>query len=241
MALSTSTAKRSRAEINRENAKRSTGPKSSQGKQRSRMNALRHGVTRQVLLMPEEDLKAYLAFEQSFIDHLKPEGPIERQEVKFMADAAWKINASTTWQQTLLTQRAFPEMERSHQRPEVAAAVAIANVVSRMTRELCNLSLYESRLHRQYQRSMDRLTELQQARKAQEKQARPAVSPAHNSNKNESSSSRSGFDFSTTENAPDARASHPAPAKNVKPVAQASTPAGGASGLLFGPPPLVSP
>ena len=168
--------KRTRAEINRENAQKSTGPKTPEGKQRSRMNALRHGATRQVLLMPEEDLKAYLAFEQTFIDHYKPEGPVERQEVKFIADA-WKINASTTWQQTILTQRAFPEMEHSTQRPEVAAAVAIANVVSRMTKELCNLSLYEFRLHRQYQRSLDRLEQLQNDRKAAARALESAAQP----------------------------------------------------------------
>ena len=32
-----------RAEINRRNAMRSTGPKSTEGKQRSRFNALKHG------------------------------------------------------------------------------------------------------------------------------------------------------------------------------------------------------
>src|SRR5579884_3618894 len=198
--MSHATAKRTRAEINRANAKKSTGPKTPEGKQRSRFNALRRGVTRQVLLMPEEDLKAYLMFEQGFIDHFKPEGPVERQEVKFIADAAWKINASTNWQQAIFTQRAFPEMERSHQRPEVAAAVAIANVVSRMTKELCNLSLYESRLHRQYQRSLDRLTELQENRREQQQKTvpQPAVSPARKSIKQQPPSSNSGFNFSTT-------------------------------------------
>ena len=39
-----------RRAINRANARKSTGPKSSAGKRRSAMNALRHGLTGQVIV-----------------------------------------------------------------------------------------------------------------------------------------------------------------------------------------------
>lgn len=41
-----------RAEINRTNAQNSTGPKTEAGKQRSSLNALRHGLTGQIVVMP---------------------------------------------------------------------------------------------------------------------------------------------------------------------------------------------
>ena len=43
-----------RRQINRQNASRSTGPKSDEGKARSRQNALRHGLRAEVLDLPNE-------------------------------------------------------------------------------------------------------------------------------------------------------------------------------------------
>ena len=40
---------------NIENAKKSTGPRTNEGKERSRMNALDHGLTARLALLPDED------------------------------------------------------------------------------------------------------------------------------------------------------------------------------------------
>ena len=53
-----------RAEINRRNAQRSTGPKSQPGKERSRFNPLKHGCRARLPILPGEDPDAY----QSRID-----------------------------------------------------------------------------------------------------------------------------------------------------------------------------
>jgi hypothetical protein len=45
---------------NRANAQLSTGPRTPAGKQRSSLNALRHGLTGQIVVMPTEDLEANL-------------------------------------------------------------------------------------------------------------------------------------------------------------------------------------
>jgi hypothetical protein len=45
-----------RIQINQANAKHSTGPKTKAGKHRSSLNALRHGLTGQLVVMPTEDL-----------------------------------------------------------------------------------------------------------------------------------------------------------------------------------------
>jgi hypothetical protein len=55
-----------RTEINRANAQHSTGPKTESGKQKSSLNALRHGLTSQIVVMPTEDLAAYQLHLQSF-------------------------------------------------------------------------------------------------------------------------------------------------------------------------------
>lgn len=45
---------------NRLNAEKSRGATSPEGKARSSMNALRHGLTARVVVLPSEDMDAYL-------------------------------------------------------------------------------------------------------------------------------------------------------------------------------------
>ena len=52
---------------NRENAQRSTGPRTEGGKRRSRRNALRHGLTAETVIEELEDTEDYRAFEATII------------------------------------------------------------------------------------------------------------------------------------------------------------------------------
>jgi len=60
-------------EANRRNAQQSTGPRSEIGKQKSSLNALRHGLTARVVVLPTEDLAAYQRFSAEFLADLAPE------------------------------------------------------------------------------------------------------------------------------------------------------------------------
>jgi hypothetical protein len=52
-------------EANRRNARKSTGPTSEEGKQRSRCNTVRHGLTAETVIGALEDAEDYKAFEDS--------------------------------------------------------------------------------------------------------------------------------------------------------------------------------
>ena len=57
-----------RADTNRANSAHSTGPRTEAGKQRSSLNALRHGLTARTAVLPTEDPEAYQRHIQQFLD-----------------------------------------------------------------------------------------------------------------------------------------------------------------------------
>src|SRR5260370_19580491 len=66
-----------RAEINRANAQNSTGPRTEAGKQRSCLNALRHGLTGQTVVLPSVDLLPYQRHCLQLHDQYRPKNPME--------------------------------------------------------------------------------------------------------------------------------------------------------------------
>ena len=64
-----------RSEINRNNAKNSTGPKTVDGKSSSRKNAMKHGLRAELLALPTEDPAAIQAREDSWNEYYQPQSP----------------------------------------------------------------------------------------------------------------------------------------------------------------------
>src|ERR1700693_4082640 len=81
-----------RAVINRANSQHSTGPRTEAGKQRSSLNALRHGLTSRIVVMPTEDLEAYESHKKSFTDEYNPQGATEAHLVQSLAHTSWRLN-----------------------------------------------------------------------------------------------------------------------------------------------------
>jgi len=62
---------------NRCNAQKSTGPGSPEGKQKSKLNALKHGATAELVCIPGEDPQAFENWRQDLVAWHQPEGPEE--------------------------------------------------------------------------------------------------------------------------------------------------------------------
>ena len=68
-------------EANRRNARRSTGPTTEEGKQRSRCNAVRHGLTAETVVGALEDAEDYKAFETAIAADYDASSAVERELV----------------------------------------------------------------------------------------------------------------------------------------------------------------
>jgi hypothetical protein len=83
-------------EANRRNARKSTGPTSEKGKQRSRCNAVRHGLTAETVIGALEDAEDYQAFELAVTSDFDVQTAIERELVLRLASLLWRLRRATT-------------------------------------------------------------------------------------------------------------------------------------------------
>jgi hypothetical protein len=83
-------------ETNRRNACKSTGPITEEGKQRSRCNAVRHGLTAETVIGALEDAEEYKAFEAAIIADYDVQSAVERGLVLRLASLLWRLRRATT-------------------------------------------------------------------------------------------------------------------------------------------------
>jgi len=82
-------------EANRRNARKSTGPITPEGKERSRRNAVRHGLTAETVIAALEDAEDYQAFEAAVIADYDAETAVERELVLRLASVLWRLRRAT--------------------------------------------------------------------------------------------------------------------------------------------------
>jgi anti-sigma-K factor RskA len=83
-------------EANRRNALKSTGPKTEAGKQSSRCNAVRHGLTADTVIGALEDAEDYRAFETAITADYDAQSAVERELVLRLASILWRLRRATT-------------------------------------------------------------------------------------------------------------------------------------------------
>ncbi len=143
------------------------------------MNALRHGLTGQVNLMPDEDREAHDKFCAAIVESLAPEGPLEIQFAQAVAEDNWRMNRGRAIETNMFAVGhfgpGFPgNPDTMHfgtagldiANPEIDAAVTAAQVFASGPNKFQLLSLYMQRTNRDMQKTLDRLTALQTERKA---------------------------------------------------------------------------
>jgi hypothetical protein len=136
-------------EANRRNAQQSTGPRTEIGKKTSSLNALRHGLTSRMVVLPTEDLAAYKTFSAEFLVDLAPETFAERQFAQIIIDTQWRLNRVRSLEDGMLALGHYgPESQIDPGHPEIHAALTAAAVFREHSQAFVNLSMHEQRLYR---------------------------------------------------------------------------------------------
>jgi hypothetical protein len=144
------------------------------------MNALRHGLTARVVVLPTEDMDAYHAFSKEIVDSLNPQTPVERQFAQTVADNQWRINRVRSIEDGMLGMGHFePAGDFDCPSPEIHSAMTAARAFRNDSKSFVNLSIYEQRLtapfmgasalHRLMKESLRQLKELQSERRERER------------------------------------------------------------------------
>ena len=76
---------------NRANAKKSTGPKTDSGKQISRRNALKHGLTSEAIVIGDEDPTNFEELRAGFEEDFQPETAVQYFLVERLAADAFRL------------------------------------------------------------------------------------------------------------------------------------------------------
>ena len=156
-------------QANRANAQLSTGPKTQEGKKRSSLNALRHGLNSQAVLLPNEDAIAFARHAKKCFDDLKPKGFLEEQLTQSLADLSWRINRMRNMETNLLAAACHAlESNVETEDSEVHAALTMARAYKENCADILRLGQHEARAAREFQRNLNELKTLQTERRAAE-------------------------------------------------------------------------
>jgi hypothetical protein len=114
---------------NRRNAEKSTGPTTPEGKERSRCNAVRHGLTAETVIAGLEDAEDYQAFEEAVTADYNVETAVERELVLRLASVLWRLRRATGIESALfesvINQSKSPKPD---QEPKPNAVIEIASL-----------------------------------------------------------------------------------------------------------------
>ncbi len=153
-------------EANRRNAKKSTGPKTEEGKAKSSMNALKHGLTSQRVWLNEEEKKDFHEFRLGLVDELEPLGPLEMQFVCRIAAQMWRLARVPGIEAELLEKMSYDSFDGTY----TGLGEAFHKDIGTYDGSLGRLARYEAILDRSLTRLLNEYRKIQADRRRREKQ-----------------------------------------------------------------------
>jgi len=151
---------------NRINAQSSTGPKRPETKAKTRLNAMRDGITGQVITLSEEDAPVFEALKAELIADLAPKTVMELRLANSIAWDTWRLDHLRAVEMNMYalgTQDT--ETTDNWDTPELDTAFSSVVTFEKQSARFALMSIYEQRLNRTIHKNMEKLSELQAERK----------------------------------------------------------------------------
>jgi hypothetical protein len=188
---------------NRANAQLSSGPKTSEGKAKCCLNAVKTGLTGRTVLLPAEDAARYEQHVCEFFAELQPAGPRETELVRSLADTSWRVARIPALEMTIFAHGRIQFAEQFADRDHALQPCLIEmHTFLHYEKQLRNLQIQEGRLRRQREKDTAELRQLQQDRRNREKQDLQMAAGLYVAAKKEGkpfNPAQYGFEFSTAD------------------------------------------
>jgi hypothetical protein len=164
---------------NRENAKHSTGPKFETSKQKTRMNALKHGFSGHIVMIPDHEKEAFLKHLENFRAEYNPKGITEEVLVQSLCDISWSTQQMRAQSANIMAMMGSqPHDFPGERRPELDYALSQVVEAAENIKTLNTLGIYENRKARLFNATRRELVQVQAERRANEKAEREAAKAA---------------------------------------------------------------
>ena len=160
--------KLTKAESARINGAKSKGPKTPEGKQRSRLNAIRHGLAAQTVCLSSETRPHFELMVEAYTERFQPADDVEEDLVEQMVVAKWRQRRCWAMETAAL------DLEVDRNRPAVDREFKVIDSMTRQTIAFMNLAekgeflkvlgRYEASARRAYHRALKDLRDLQAER-----------------------------------------------------------------------------
>ena len=146
---------------NRENSKLSQGPTTPEGKNISKMNAQKHGLSGATVLLPTDDLAAYENCLSIVVNHYRPVTDLEKLAVQEIADTKWRLLRIPMLEAAVY---ARGRAEKLKANPDADPLFVEAEILETCSKTLSNLTLQQSRLQRHLERKIKEFENLRAER-----------------------------------------------------------------------------
>jgi hypothetical protein len=153
----------------RSNGAKSHGPVTEEGKAKSALNAVTHGLTSNALVLTTESRQKMDALLQAYRDEYQPQGQTENDLVEELTAAKWLQRRCWAMQTALLDitmDRMEPEIHEEFEEIDNGARTALAFLKQTdQGTALALLNRYAARHARDYHRALDKLRLIQKERR----------------------------------------------------------------------------
>ncbi len=156
-------------QASRENGKRSRGPITAEGKQRSSQNSIRHGLCAKMVVLKNERKQNYTRLLRNFSERFAPADQFEEAIVEDLAATYWRMRRIWSIETNLLNE-SLPEPGNGDDNFDTQMSRTGASYISLAGKvQFASLQRHEAHFHVAFQRSLRTLLAL---RKAETKEKR---------------------------------------------------------------------